>query len=242
MSAARRLSSHGARRATTRRRAALAAALLALGAAASAPAFENLNDAQTLVYDRPHLATTSTGDELVYRYSARVGDAPEVVDRATLSVEAESDAERRDVAVDFLDGERRLELPTFTAYRGNPILIATLEHFAQTLAASAGGGALYVRNRIRDGFAREGSSIERGTATYAGKPIDTTTLVLEPFVGDAYLGARAGYGDARLSIVFSDGVPGGVVSIEARSGASADTDAGAAPFRYALALEDAASG
>jgi len=205
-------------------------------------AFDDLNAAQTLVYDRPHLAGTRAGDEIVYRYAASVGGATAVDDRATLAVDAESDAERRDVTLDFLHDERRLELPPFERYRGNPVLIAMLEHVAQSLAASAGGGALYVRNRIRDGFAREDTRIEEGRVLHDGTEISTVALSFEPFSDDAFLGRRPGYRDATIRIVLSDDVPGGVLAIGARSGASAadasGRESGGLPFDYELRLDD----
>ena len=232
-------------RAPTRLAGPLGRVAVALGAAlallqpGAALAFEDLNEAQSLVYDSAHLATLSEGDEVRYRYaSSRAGQDP-VEDVATLQVEGESDAERRDVTLDFLSEERHLALPRFDGYRGNPVLIAMLEHIAQSLSATNGGGALYYRNRIRDGLAGESVEIASGNASLGETDIGTTSLEFEPFRGDAYLGARPGVGDARFRIVFSDDVPGGVVSVGASSGELESGASDAVPFDYELRLADA---
>ena len=216
---------------------AVTTALLRPGAGV---AFEDLNEAQSLIYDRAHLATLSAGDEVVYRYAANLGEGGAIEDTARLQIEGETDAERRDVTLDFLSDERRLALPRFDGYRGNPVLIAMLEHIAQSLGQTSGGGALYFRNRIRDGIAGESAVIEPGSTAFGEADIETTSLAFEPFRGDAYLGARPGFGNARFRIVFSDDVPGGVVSVAASSGAPSDAPADEiTSFDYELRLADA---
>ena len=217
----------------------LVAAPLVCLFASHAGAFDELNAAQSLIYDRPHLASSAAGDEIDYRYRARVGESAAIEDRARLRVAALADEERRDVTLDFLSEARRIELPPFEGYRGNPVLIAMLEHLARELALAAGGAPLYVRNRIRDALAREDTAIVEAEAALAdGREVSATTLEFLPFRGDAYLGARPGIGDARFRIVLSDAVPGGVVAIGARSGESGETDdASGARFDYELAFD-----
>lgn len=195
-------------------------------------AFDELNDAQTLVYDQAHLAKTAVDDVLVYHYRATHGGAAEIDDEATLTVSAETDAERRDVTLDFLSDERAMNLPTFNGYRGNPVVIVMLEHLAQAMSAETGGGALYFRNRIRDGMAREDATVGRSVADFDGERIEIDTVTFHPFRDDAFLGNRPAYGDARFDIRFSEAVPGGVLAIVATS-ADADTtsDPEAAPAR-----------
>jgi len=214
----------------------LATAVLFL-TAGFAQAFDELNAAQSLVYDRPHLASLKTGDTLAYRYLARRGKNDPVNDEATLSVAAETDAERRDVEVEFLSDERALSLPIFNGYRGNPVIIAMLEHVAQTLSAETGGGALYFRNRIRDAMAHADTQVIEGSGLYIDEEVAVSSVQFSPFRNDAFLGNRPGYGDALFEIMLSDAVPGGVLSIAAVSGKSAAIDTSEATgFEYALTL------
>jgi len=202
-----------------------------------AQAFDDLNAAQSLVYDRPHLASLKTGDTLAYRYLARRGKNDPVSDEAKLSISAETDVERRDVEVDFLSDERALSLPVFNGYRGNPVIIAMLEHVAQTLSAETGGGALYFRNRIRDAMAHADTQVIEGSSLYIDEEISVSSVQFSPFRNDAFLGNRPGYGDALFEIILSDAVPGGVLSIAAVSGKSATEDTSeSTAFDYALTL------
>ena len=210
---------------------------LALAHALPLAAFEELNAAQTLIYDTPHLSASAAGDELDYAYTASVGDEPPVEDRARLSVTAAAGEERRDVTLEFLSEERALVLPPFEGYRTNPVLIAMLEHVAQSLGAQSGGGALYFRNRIRDAFAGEDVAIEREEIEHAGERVASTSLSFAPFVADPYLGELPGFGGATFRIVLSEAAPGGVLGIEARS-AEADDVPSDVRFAYTLRLAE----
>ena len=181
-------------------------------------AFENLTPAQTLIYGTSHLANTVSGQQIVYLYRGRMAEGELVEDRATLSINASYDGDKRDVALDFLSAERHLALPDFTAFRGNPLIIAMLEHIAQSFGRETGGGVLYFRNRIRDGMAAKDARIEKTGVEYGGNTVDATRLTFEPFAGDPYLAERPEYTSAVFSITLSAEVPGGVVGVAARSG------------------------
>jgi len=180
----------------------------------SAQAFDELAPAQSLIYATPHLANTAAGDTLEYRYTRRGPDVPDLQDSATLDVVTEHEDGRRDVQVTFLSEERRVPLPDFDGWRGNPILLAMLEHVALEMSAETGGGAVYFRNRIRDAMASEQAELDSVQAEWRDEGIEATRLRFQPFVGDAYLGGRPDYTATEFSLVLSEAVPGGVVSVE----------------------------
>ena len=234
---------------TARRRLARASVPLALlvgaclaGGAVHAFDAAALTPAQTLIYETPHLAGTAAGDEIGYAWTERgggdagAGDALE--DRATLEVVAAHEDGTRDVTLDFLSGERRIELPAFEGWRGNPVLMATLERFAQDFATAGGGGALYFRNRMRDALSTDAASAEPVERTWAGEPVAATRVEFHPFANDPYVGARPGFGDATVSLEFSDEVPGGVLSAAVESPERPDGADG--PYRHELRLDDGA--
>ena len=217
-----------------------AALALGLGAAA-AHAFEAeaLNDAQALIYETPHLASTEAGDELGYAWTARAGDAAAETDRATLTVAAAHADGTRDVTLDFLSGERRLELPDFDGWRANPVLLAAFERFAQDFASDAGSGALYFRNRMRDALA-DAPTTEAVTLDYGGRSVEATRIEFAPFANDPYVGARPAFARAVVRLELSEAVPGGVLSAAVESGAG-EAGAGApGAYRRELRLEEAA--
>lgn len=191
--------------------------------AAPTHAFEKLTAAQNLVYDRAHLSNTRAGQEIVYGYRSELAPDEIIDDRVVLKVSKAHEDNRRDVALEFLSAERRMFLPEFTAFRGNPVIIAMLEHIAQNLGRATGGGVLYFRNRIRDALATHKVSIEAVETVFNGQTVNATRISFMPFVGDSYLAQQPEYTAANFSILLSDHVPGGVVGIAARSGRNGES-------------------
>jgi hypothetical protein len=189
------------------------AAWLCLAVALPALGFEKLTDAQTWIYDKGHLANTVDGQTVTYHYESADTQSSVVEDSATLTIVKSQDEEHRDVELDFLSDTRHLPLPAFNGYRGNPIIIAMLEHIAQNMGNETGGGALYFRNRIRDALAAEDVNIESGLSQYDTHTIRTTVVSFLPFSEDTYLDKDSVFRDARFALEFSDEVPGGLVKI-----------------------------
>lgn len=180
-------------------------------------AFETLTSAQKLIYDTAHLANTVAGQQINYRYRSRLGDGGIVSDRVLLTIKKSHADNKRDVVLDFLSAERHMNLPDFSGYRGNPVIIAMLEHIAQGLGQDTGGGVLYFRNRIRDALARSDNRIEQITVKIGERDVDATRLHFSPFVGDKNLASSPVFTGAEFSIVFSDAAPGGVVAVGVKS-------------------------
>lgn len=192
--------------------------LLAFSGAATA--FETLTRAQSLIYDNSHLSNTSAGQEINYRYR-NLSSANEIInDRVLLSIKKTHDGEKRDVSLDFLSAERHMAFPDFTAFRGNPVIIAMLEHIAQGFGRETGGGVLYFRNRIRDALARGDIKIEQVNVKYSGRQVAATRMLFSPFINDVYLVEKPEYTKAVFSITLSNAVPGGVVGIAVKSAQS----------------------
>lgn len=188
--------------------------LVCLGAVPGiAQAFEGLTPAQNLVYGTAHLSNTVAGQQINYRYQSRTAADGVIDDRAVLSIEKSHDNEKRDVALNFLSEERHLALPDFTAFRGNPVIIAMLEHIAQSFGRETGGGVLYFRNRIRDALAEESIRAEPVTVAYHDEAVEALRIVFSPFIGDVYLAEKPEYTSAAFSITLSDSVPGGVFRV-----------------------------
>ena len=185
-------------------------------------AFEGLNEAQSWIYDRSHLSNTNAGQTLEYSYKGEDSNSAEINDRASLSIVSKHDDETRDVEISFLTGERHLPLPPFSGYRGNPVIIAMLEHIAQTMSAQSGGGALYFRNRIRDALAGSDVVLEPHKISYADKEYSGTKITFHPFLNDEYLSIDNVLRQSRFSIELSDEIPGGVFSVQISATGNSD--------------------
>lgn len=183
-----------------------------------ANAFDELNEAQSWIYDHNHLGNTSEGQTLSYSYIGDDGGAEQqIADKASVMVVVAHEDGRRDVEVDFLTDDRRLELPPFQGFRGNPVIIAMLEHIAQSMSTHSGGGALYFRNRIRDALASKDVVLKQSAVSVAGKEYDATSLTFYPFIGDEHLADNELMKATMFNIELSDDVPGGVISVQVSS-------------------------
>lgn len=206
-----------------------------MGLSANVSAFDsNLTPAQQQVYDHPHLSNTTTGQIVKYRYESISADGSTIEDMATLTIKdksASDDADRRNVAINFLSAERRIALPDFDNYRGNPIIIAMLEHICQSLGQVSGGGSLYFRNRVRDALAKRDLEINTGTLEVNGTTVETRNISIQPLLDDAKLNTHPHLKKAVISITLSDDVLAGVSSISIESGSEAS-----GPFNRTLTL------
>lgn len=176
--------------------------------------FDTLTPAQAWIYDRGHLANTEEGESLTYEYTALGADAPAIEDVASLAVMTSYDSGKRDVEVTFLNGENAMLLPPFKGYRGNPMIIAMLEHIAQSMSQETGGGALYFRNRIRDSLASDAVEMQEYEIEYQDQKLTATVLTFYPFKEDQYLNENPEMKAARFLIELSDDVPGGLYKVE----------------------------
>ncbi len=176
-------------------------------------AFDELNEAQTLLFNSPHLMNTQDGQSISYRYRSEIEEEEPIEDVVTLSVTAQVDDERRDVKIDFLTDEKRMILPPFPGYRGNPVLMAMLEHVVRGIGEDTGGGTLYFRNRIRDALASDKVSVEKKKMSVNDNEVDTTVVQFQPFENDQNIASDSIYGDAVFTITLSDTVPGGIVGV-----------------------------
>lgn len=194
---------------------------LAIGlsvSAMTASAFDELKPAQKLVYEKSHLANTNANQKLHYSFDISGTAVEPVTDKVTVNVGKEVDAERRDVAMDFLSEDRQITFPDFEAYRGNPVIIATLEYSAQLVGRESGGGTLYFRNRIRDAMAQD-LEVKETKFELNDETFNSDSISFEPFKKDANLAPMSLPQFERLvyTITISDDIVGGVVQISMQS-------------------------
>jgi len=182
-----------------------------------AVAFDELNEVQTLLFNNPHLINTKDGQSITYSYRSEKDEEQPVDDVVTMNITAQIDDERRDVEIEFLSEDRHMVLPPFSAYRGNPVLMAMLEHVVRKIGEDTGGGSLYFRNRIRDVLAGDKVSVEQQKLSVSNNEIDATALQFRPFEKDQRLGPDSIYSRALFTISLSEKVPGGIIGVGVES-------------------------
>jgi hypothetical protein len=96
---------------------------------------------------------------------------------------------------------------------GHPLVPLFLESVVGTMAAATGGNPDYIRSRLREALWRavepEPVSLSRG-----GRPLAAERLVYRPFADDPNRRRMGPFADLELRFVFSDAVPGRLVSLE----------------------------
>lgn len=178
------------------------------------PRLEDYTPAQRLLYATNHLKAVGVSDVLNYNFQ-RQGtlDAP-FDDKASLTVSSVGDDGKKTLTVDFLSGDRHIDIPPLAGFNGNPILMVFLEHDVKEMSDFTKGSTLFFRNRIRDAFATaEKAKITPTTVTVDGKSVPAKLLVLEPYVGVAEVDRFRKFEHKSYQFVIGDDVPGGIYSI-----------------------------
>ena len=190
-----------------RRLAALAATAPLLTAAAEPP--PPLSPAQRLLFETPHLAGLHAPLRLDYDFLREEAGRAPVRDTIRLAVRQSQDAGRFDVEPEFLTGPRAMHYPVARGFRGNPLLLFTLDRDARELSAATGGSTVWFRTRIRQAFV-DAATVQRIALPFEGQEVPATEVLLQPFGGEPR--ARR-YQAMRLRFVLAEAVPGWIRSI-----------------------------
>ena len=118
----------------------------------------------------------------------------------------------RDVAFEFLTGERNERHPPVEGFSGNPVLMIFLEHDVRTLKESIGVSTTYWRNRLRDALLQS-ATVEDVTATVDGRTVPARKVSVRPFEGEDRLRRVPPVRDKLYTFILADAVPGGIVEI-----------------------------
>jgi hypothetical protein len=196
-----------------------AAVLLPVRAADDRP----LSAAQIALFESDHLAAIKHPATLEYIFR-HDGSEPYQDTVALVLREVQPDGSK-DISVEFLSGDRRMEFSPVTRFHGNPLIMYFLEWDVRRMHETTGGSNLYFRNRIREAFVDQ-AEIDHTSITLDGRPQPATAITLQPYRHDPGIERYAAFRDKRYRFVLSDAVPGMVYEIEAMlPGAGADAPA-----------------
>jgi hypothetical protein len=171
-----------------------------------------LSAAQIALFESDHLAEIKSPTTLDYTFQ-HVGSEP-YEDSVALLVSEVHDDGSKDVSVEFLTGERRMELSPVTRFHGNPLIMYFLEWDVRGMGKVTGGSALYFRNRIREGFVDQ-AEIADASIIVNGHSEPATAITLQPFRHDPGIERYAAFRDKSYRFVLSQAVPGRVYEIKA---------------------------
>jgi len=196
--------------AAVRRLLPLVLASAAFAAWAADPS--QFSEAERQLFVRPHLASVTPPARLHYRYQRSGSLEAEVSDRAVLNLTEATGA--RSAEVNYLSGERKLELPEMGEVEANPIILHFLEREVRELRRLTGGAAGFYRSRIRKALAGS-ATLRQMEVEYGGKMLKAVEIRIDPYVDDPAKSRFEKFADRYYVIVLSPEIPGEVYQLKA---------------------------
>jgi hypothetical protein len=168
--------------------------------------------AQIALFESDHLAEIRSPATLDYTF--RHDGSEHYEDRVAIVLGKVHDDGSKDVSVEFLSGEHRMEFSPVTRFHGNPLIMYFLEWDVRGMQRATGGSALYFRNRIRAAFVDQ-AEIADTSITIDRRPEPAKAITLQPYRHDPGIERYAAFREKRYRFVLSPAVPGRIYEIEA---------------------------
>lgn len=208
--------------------AILTIASAVLPARAEGPPVEDtrpLSPAQIALFETPHLRNVDHAETLDYNFS-RDGAAG-FTDKIAIHVRKVNPDGTKSLSFDYLTGDRQVKFPELDNFRGNPLLMLTLERDVAEMKEQVGLSATYFRNKIREAFVTK-ATVTDATFTLDGKAVPSREVTVRPFEGDQRLERIPSLQAKSYTFVLADSVPGTFAEI--RIGTPADVAMAAPAF------------
>jgi hypothetical protein len=212
----------------------LASALACVATAAPAADPSQYTEAERQLFVRPHLAEVAAPTRLHYHYERTGTLQPEATDHATLTLGGQGGG--RTAAVDYLSGDRRLELPTIDYVEQNPIILHFLEREVRQLKELTGGAITFYRNRIRKALAGE-PKVRETEFEYGGRKVKGVEIRIDPYLDDPARSRFEKFVDRYYVMVLSPEIPGEVYQLRAELPAPAGSKEGGVVHREVLTFD-----
>jgi hypothetical protein len=190
----------------------LVGAIIGLRSSSHAEDERPLSAAQIALFESGHLDGIQHPATLEYAFHHDGSDPYE--DAVALVLREAHEDGSKDVSVEFLSGDHRIEFAPVIRFYGNPLIMYFLEWDVQGMHKATGGSALYFRNRIREGFVDQ-AEVEDTSITLDGRPRPATAITLQPYRHDPGIERYAAFRDKSYRFVLSDAVPGKIYEIRA---------------------------
>jgi hypothetical protein len=198
------------------------AAISALGQAQAEPpapaqaqtaAADELNPAETLLFETGHLASIAHPAKLEYRFSWDGSAA--FTDRIILTIKG--DGPLHDVEADYLSGVQHVAYPPVEQSRGNPLLLFFLEHDLREMQRETKGTTGYFRRLIRLALAQPNLKIESTNVAVGDRQVAARRVLIEPYRSDPNAASRyPRLAGKTYEFILADEVPGQIVSLATR--------------------------
>ncbi len=177
-----------------------------------------LSPAQLALFETPHLRNVEHPETLDYGF-VREGPAG-FTDRVAVHVRRVNPDGTKNLTFDYLTGEHQVKFPELDNFRGNPLLMLTLERDVDEMKEHVGLSTTYFRNKIREAFVT-GAEVKEATFDLAGTAVPAREITVHPFEHDQRLERIPSLQAKAYTFVLADAVPGTLAQI--RIGTPADT-------------------
>jgi hypothetical protein len=189
----------------------IAAALFAYGQAAYAE--QSVSVAENRLFLADHLGGLPDNTVLSYAYAKAGSLETSREDSVRVTISPGNPGSGRQVRVDYLSGEQRLELPPIGAANGNPVILFFLERDVREMQRLTGGQAAYFRKRVRMALA-DAAEIRPVTFEFAGRAVAGEVITVHPYRDDPLKKRFQRLAEKAYTFTLSDQVPGGVYRME----------------------------
>jgi hypothetical protein len=196
----------------------LVGAVISLRSSSRAEDGRPLSAAQVALFESDHLGGIQHPATLEYAFYHDGSDP--CADTVALILREVHEDGSKDVSVEFLSGDHRMEFAPVSRFHGNPLIMYFLEWDVQEMHKATGGSALYFRNRIREGFVDQ-AQVEDASINLDGRPRPATAITLQPYRRDPGIERYPAFRDKSYRFVLSDAVPGKIYEIRASMPGSA---------------------
>ena len=180
-----------------------------------------LSPAQVALFETPHLRNVDHPETLDYGFH-REGPAG-FTDKVALHVRRVNPDGTKSVAFDYLTGEHQVKFPELDNFRGNPLLMLTLERDVNEMKEAVGVSASYFRNKLREAFVT-GATVADGSFDLDGAAVPARVVTVRPFEGEQRLERIPSLQAKRYTFVLADAVPGMLAEIRIDTPADAKMD------------------
>lgn len=180
-----------------------------------------LSPAQVALFETPHLRNVDHPETLDYGFT-REGPAG-FTDKVALHVRQVNPDGTKSLAFDYLTGERQVRFPELDSFRGNPLLMLTLERDVNEMKEAVGLSASYFRNKIREAFVSK-AAVADATFDLDGAAMPARAITVQPFAGEQRLERIPSLQAKRYTFVLADAVPGMLAEIRIDTPADAKMD------------------
>ena len=180
-----------------------------------------LSPAQTAIFETPHLRGITAPETLHYRFVQDGG--VNYTDQVAVHILKVYPDGSKSLTFDYLTGERQVRFPELDHFRGNPLVMLTLEQDAAAMKEALGLSSSYFRNKIREAFVT-GATMADTSVMLNGVTVPAREITIQPFLGNARLERIPSVQAKSYTFVLADAIPGMIAEIRISVPADAKMD------------------